>query len=106
MAVSGRCPACRHQVRLLKDGRLGIHVAKPPSGGVAVHCPGAGEVPVPLIFDTERGLPDCGECAAYMVSAPMLGEAIYSVSIESGGDPQAMLRALLTRYHVSGHGEL
>lgn len=49
-------------------------------------------------------LPDCVTCAGKLAS-PMFIEAVYSVGIEHPGDPAALGRRTLDRWHLDGHPE-
>jgi hypothetical protein len=49
-------------------------------------------------------IPDCPECFEHLTQ-PMMAEAVYSVAIETGGDPAAMARRVVDRYHANRHRE-
>lgn len=56
-------------------------------------------------IDTGHGatmLPDCDECANLMRN-PLFVEAVYSTSIESGGNPTDMARGALALWHADKH---
>ena len=54
-------------------------------------------------FKTEHGLaPQCTECADLMTS-PMWQEAVHSVSLETGENPERMNRRAINTYHANGH---
>lgn len=49
-----------------------------------------------------RQFPACDTCADRLL-APFFAEAVYSVSIENGGDPVAMARSTIDAYHARRH---
>lgn len=57
-------------------------------------------------YDTDMGsVPDCPDCQKLLFS-PMFVEAVYSVSIETPGDPVDLARSTVTAYHDNDHGEV
>lgn len=105
-AKRGQCATCLYRFRLRKDGTVQVHHLFCGSERNPEPCKGSGKPPRPLGWD-DAGRPDCGECLMYLYGphAGFLAEGIYSVSIETGGDPQQMLRDYLSAYHERDHKE-
>ncbi len=49
-------------------------------------------------------LPGCTTCCEYL-TRPMFAEAVYSCSIENGGDPADLARRTIDHYHANRHRE-
>jgi len=98
----GECRKCGFSFRLCKDGTVGTHHLYSGQDRYPDPCEGSRKPPPPLRF--HGSFPLCMECGEFAARS-MLIEAVYSVCIETGGDPQRAYENVLNEYHWNRHQE-